>query len=162
VAQAIEADIGEVELCCAPDTKHAVFVELARDARVTLTVQGDGDLGQRMARAIERTLASGSRAILIGTDAPALDAAVLRSACRALDAADAVFAPAADGGYALVGLRRSAPRLFEDIPWSTPRVMALTRQRLAESGIVQVELPQLFDVDEPADLVHVPAHWLRY
>lgn len=162
VLQALAADIGEVELCCDPDAAHATFQDIARGERVTLSVQGDGDLGQRMSRAMARALAKRACAILIGTDAPALDAAYLRQAHQVLAGtdADAVFAPAADGGYALVGLRRWAPRLFEDIPWSTGRVMALTRERLLEAGIGHVELPLLFDVDEPADLVHVPAHWL--
>jgi uncharacterized protein len=160
ISQALVADIGEVELCCDPDVSHAAFQDIARSQRVTLSVQADGDLGQRMARAMARPLGEGACAILVGTDAPALDAAYLRRAHQALAGADAVFAPAADGGYALVGLRRWVPRLFEGIPWSTGRVMALTRERLAASGIRHVELPLLFDVDEPADLVHVPAGWL--
>jgi len=70
-----------------------------------------------------------------------------------------VFGPAADGGYALVGLRRPAPGLFHGMRWSHARVMAQTRERLAALGLRHAELPLLHDIDEPADLVHLPADW---
>ena len=73
--------------------------------------QGDGDLGERMARAFARVLARHGRALLIGTDAPRLDAAYLRAAAaRAARGTDAVFGPALDGGYTLVGLQRAGAR----------------------------------------------------
>ncbi len=155
IAQAVAADIGPVELCCAPDARHAVFADLAGDARVTLSEQGEGDLGARMARAMQRALATHERAVLIGTDAPALDAAVLREARDRLTDHDAVLGPAVDGGYALIGLRRFEPSLFEAMPWSTPQVLALTRERLRAAGLRHAELPALHDIDEPADLAHL-------
>ena len=80
IDQALGAGLGEVELCCAPDATHAAFAALARRAGVQITVQGDGDLGARMDQAIRRGLAQARQVILIGTDAPALDAAYLRAA----------------------------------------------------------------------------------
>lgn len=160
VSQACEAGLGPVELCTTPDASHPVFATLAGGGAVALTEQGHGDLGQRMARAFERVLAAHDRALLIGTDAPALDAAYLRAAAAALSDADAVFGPAADGGYALVGLRRPAPQLFSGMRWSHDRVMAHTRERLAASGLRHVELPVLHDIDEPADLIHLASGWL--
>ena len=55
---------------------------------------------------------------------------------------------------------KRSPALFSNMPWSTARVMQLTRERLAQLHLTHVELPTLHDVDEPADLVHVPAEWL--
>ena len=156
---ALTADVGPVELCVTPDRAHPAFTARAHDGTVRLTDQGDGDLGERMARAFERVLRTQSCAVLIGTDAPALDATYLRSAAAALERADAVFGPAADGGYALVGLRRPAPGLFHGMRWSHARVMAQTRERLAALGLRHAELPLLHDIDEPADLVHLPADW---
>jgi glycosyltransferase A (GT-A) superfamily protein (DUF2064 family) len=98
--------------------------------------------------------------LLIGTDAPALDAAMLREAAAVLEDFDAVFVPAHDGGYALVGLARPAPGLFDEMPWSTSRVMGQTRSRIARDGLRHRELAPVHDVDEPADLVHLPAGWL--
>ena len=163
VRQAMASGVGEVELCCAPDRHHPAFAEIASRAGLALTDQGCGDLGARMARAIDRRLGAGlgvgNRAILIGTDVPALDADVLRRAQQALADHDAVFAPTLDGGYALIGLRRPAAPLFDAMPWSTDQVMAVTRGRMLALGLRHVELPMLADVDEPADLVHVPAQW---
>ena len=158
--QALSAAVGPVDLCCAPDSRHPAFARHASWSGITLSQQGDGDLGARMARAFERCLAGAGQALLIGTDAPALDAALLRRAAAALQQADAVFVPAHDGGYALIGLRRPAPALFSAMPWSTPEVMALTRVRLAQAGLRHTELPAVHDIDQPADLVHLPAQWL--
>ena len=155
--QARLAALGSVELCCAPDARDAGFAAWAHATGVTLTDQGDGDLGQRMARAIDRGLGTHHRVILIGTDAPALDANVLRAAATALETHDAVFVPALDGGYVLVGLRRPMPWLFENMPWSTSEVMQRTRERLA--GVAHAELAPLADLDVPADLVHLPPGW---
>ena len=161
VRQAMASGVGEVELCCAPHRHHPAFADIASQAGLALTDQGGGDLGARMARAIDRRLGVGlgNRAILIGTDVPALDADVLRRAQQALADHDAVFAPTHDGGYALIGLRRPAAPLFDAMPWSTDQVMAVTRGRMLALGLRHVELPMLADVDEPADLVHVPAQW---
>ena len=158
LAHAVQAQLGAVELCVTPDRTHSAFVDAAQRHGVTLTEQGDGDLGERMARAFERALRTQTQALLIGTDAPGLDAAYLRAAAQALRSTDAVFGPAADGGYTLVGLQRPAPALFMQMHWSHERVMAHTRERLAQAGLRHVELPLLHDVDEPADLVHLAAH----
>lgn len=160
LAQALDAGVGPVELCVTPDRDHPAFARAARRGDVTVTTQGTGDLGQRMARAFDRVLRLHDAALLIGTDAPRLDAAYLRAAAAALHGADAVFGPAADGGYALVGLKRAAPQLFAGMHWSHERVMADTRERLAASGLRHVELPVLHDIDEPADLRHLPHDWL--
>lgn len=157
--QALDAALGPVLLCVSPDGNHPALVELARRAGVTLTLQGDGDLGQRMDRALQRQLLQHPAALLMGTDAPALDAKLLHSAAAALAEHDAVFAPTFDGGYVLVGLKRAAPSLFADMRWSHPGVMADTRQRLAAAGLRHHELPWLHDIDEPADLVHLPPAW---
>ena len=165
LAQALAAGIGPVELCGEPDARHPAFADADPSGQVLASAQGSGDLGQRMARALQRALAQGQPALLIGSDAPALDAAALRQAAQALQDQDAVFGPTADGGYALVGLRSGLPAaavdaLFCQMPWSTDRVMALTRDRLAAQGLRHAELPLLFDIDEPADLVHLPSGWL--
>ena len=64
---------------------------------------------------------------------------------------DAVLIPAEDGGYVLIGLRRYLPTVFEGITWSTPQVLAQTRERLRAAGASWTELAPLWDVDEPAD-----------
>jgi hypothetical protein len=161
LGQACDAGLGPVELCAAPDASHPSLRLAALTFGTTLAEQGDGDLGLRMHRAFERQLARHDRALLIGTDAPALDASVLRQAARALDTHDAVFVPALDGGYALVGLRRADARCFTGMRWSHARVMDDTRERLRAAGLRWAELAPVADIDEPADLEHLPASWLH-
>lgn len=160
LAQAVAADVGPVELCAAPDASHPALQAAAAEHGVRLTEQGTGDLGLRMHRAFARSLMHHGRVLLIGTDAPSLDAAVLRQAASALQDHDAVFVPALDGGYALVGQRRADPRWFSDMRWSHDRVMEDTRERLRAAGVRWAELPAVADIDEPADLVHLPTGWL--
>jgi rSAM/selenodomain-associated transferase 1 len=151
--QAVAAAVGPVELCIAPDVGHGSVVALARTYGVGLHAQGEGDLGARMHRVFVR---HGGPALLMGSDAPAIDAALLRQAAAALESHEAVFVPAYDGGYALVGLRAPCASLFEDMPWSSPGVMTHSRARLAAAGLRHIELAPVHDIDEAADLVHVP------
>ncbi|HOX68443.1 MAG TPA: TIGR04282 family arsenosugar biosynthesis glycosyltransferase [Burkholderiaceae bacterium] len=158
--QARVSALGPVDLCCAPDASHPAFQRHAASPVTQLSEQVDGDLGARMLHALERALTGHDRALLIGTDAPALDAQRLREAADALDMHDAVFVPAHDGGYALVGLRYPMAMLFDGMTWSTPRVMDDTRARLRAHGLRHAELPPVHDIDEAADLAHLPAGWL--
>lgn len=159
VEQAAAAELGPVEVCATPDATHPAFQRLAERHRLTLTVQGSGDLGLRMHRAFARVLNAHGRALLIGTDAPALGAAMLCEAAQRLLTHEVVFVPALDGGYALVGQKRADPRWFCDMTWSTPRVMDETRERLRAARARWAELPAVADIDVPADLVHLPAAW---
>jgi rSAM/selenodomain-associated transferase 1 len=159
LVQAVQAGVGPVELCGAPDAVHPALRDAAASFGVALTAQGGGDLGLRMHRALSRVLTDHGRALVIGTDAPALDAAMLREAAGRLLDHDAVFVPAFDGGYALVGQRRADPRWFSDMAWSTPGVMDATRRRLRAAGVRWAELAPVADIDEPRDLVHLPAAW---
>lgn len=149
------------ELCVSPDTRHPAFEQAVADTRgrLCLTAQGDGDLGERMHRAFERTLATHRKALLIGTDAPALTSTVLRDAEQALARHEAVFVPALDGGYALVGLTHPQPALFRGVSWGTPQVMTETRARARQAGVKWVELAPVADIDDPPDLVHLPEAW---
>lgn len=154
-----EAAIGPLTVWAAPDTSHRFFRALRSRCPLDLRRQDDGDLGQRMAAAFafhQRPL------ILLGSDCPALRPAHLVSAARVLgdrgqQAVDAVFVPVEDGGYALVGLRRPQPRLFERIDWGGDRVMTQTRERLRELGLRWHETETLWDVDRPADLARLEA-----
>jgi rSAM/selenodomain-associated transferase 1 len=153
VRTAAAARLGRVELHCAPRMRHPLFDSLARRHGLRLRAQGAGDLGARMQRAFERVLREADVAVLIGSDCPALRAADLRDAARALRrGADAVLAPAEDGGYALIGLRRVRKRLFDGIAWGGPRVLEQTRARLRRLRWKWIELRTVWDVDRPEDV----------
>lgn len=136
-----------VELCGDPDPG-----EWHDGPGVALEAQGAGDLGERLTRAAKRVLSAGDDVILIGTDCPALDAARLGDAARALGRFDAVINPTLDGGYALLGLSRFDPSIFAGIDWSTDRVAGQTVGRLVALGWTVAVGETLRDIDEPADL----------
>ncbi len=113
--------------------------------------QGAGGLGVRMARAFGR-LPPGP-AVIVGTDMPELDAGQIARAFRALGAADAVFGPATDGGYWLIGLarRRPPPRgLFCGVRWSTEHALADTLARVPARYRIEL-LEERADIDDGAD-----------
>lgn len=141
-----------VTLWCTPDAEHPLFQRLHVRHGVALRVQREGDLGVRMQAALQTELEHGP-AILVGTDCPGLTAEIVAQAAEALHAGDdAVFVPALDGGYALVGVGRSDPRLFDRVAWGTAEVMAQTRARLRTMGWRWRELEPLADIDRPEDL----------
>jgi uncharacterized protein len=146
--EALLARCGSVELCFGgdPDWKGGL------PGGVELTDQGEGDLGERLARAAQRVIGGGENLLFIGTDCPALDARRLNAACRALERNDAVIHPTLDGGYAALGLTRFDPSLFEGLEWSTPSVARDTMNKIAALGWSLKVSETLRDIDEPVDL----------
>jgi rSAM/selenodomain-associated transferase 1 len=154
VATALAAGCGPVELHGSP-AHHGFLRALARRCGLRLRRQADGDVGARMYEAFRRGLRSHRRMVLIGSDCPALAAADVRRAARLLRGSDAVFAPAEDGGYPLIGLARNSQALFSGVAWSATTVMRQTRERLAALGWRWRELRTVWDVDRPEDLVRL-------
>jgi len=149
---AMAADFERVELYCASAINSSYFEEIRRRYGVRLRAQGRGSLGDRMHRALRRY----PGAVLIGSDCPSLRPADLRAAAAALrEGADAVLSPAEDGGYALIGARRSARALFDGVQWGSVRVLDQTRARLKRLGWVWKELRTVWDVDRPEDLARL-------
>ncbi len=153
------ASTGPVTLWCAPDARHRFFRALQARHGVTSVAQPAGDLGARMGAAVQAHFAQHHNLalLLVGTDCPVLTPAHLQQAADALQTHDAVLIPAEDGGYVLLGLRRPLPGVFESVAWSTPQVLAQTRERIGAAGARWLELPALWDVDEPADWVRLQA-----
>jgi uncharacterized protein len=121
--------------------------------------QGTGDLGKRMQRLLQAN--TPGPLVIIGTDIPAISASHIAAAFRLLGSRDAVFGPATDGGYWLVGLRRR-PRLlqpFQQVRWSGPHALKDTLGNL--SGQMIGFLPTLADVDSAEDYRRNAQHFGR-
>jgi rSAM/selenodomain-associated transferase 2/rSAM/selenodomain-associated transferase 1 len=115
--------------------------------------QGEGDLGDRLITASQTAFAADmERVIIIGTDCPGLDADRLTQAFQALQDHDLVLGDATDGGYYLIGLRRSLPELFKGIDWGTSAVRQQTVAIANQLGLTVTHLPALSDIDYPEDL----------
>jgi len=114
--------------------------------------QGGGDLGQRMGRVME-IMAPGP-VVIIGADIPDIRPRHIAAAFAALGRYDAVFGPADDGGYWLVGLKRrpKITSLFGGVRWSTEHTLKDTCANLSKEAKI-IFLETLTDVDEVSDLV---------
>lgn len=111
--------------------------------------QGHGDLGDRMSGVFRRL--SGPVCI-IGADIPGITPAKIADAFKSLGPADAVFGPAPDGGYWLIGLRTGfrPAGLLDDVRWSGPHALEDSIASLGNARVAKVATLQ--DVDEVEDL----------
>jgi len=145
----IEDPRWRLSLAVSPD--HAGLTSRIWPAHMRRIPQGTGDLGARMGR-ILRSLPPGPVCI-IGADIPGVTPARIAEGFAALGRADAVFGPAPDGGYWLIGLKRTAAvpaGMFEQVRWSTKHALADTKATLG--GATVAEVASLRDVDMLADL----------
>lgn len=120
-----------------------------------LLPQRGPSLGHRLSNATRDLLALGYQTLcLINADSPTLPPALVRSAVTALShpGERVVLGPSRDGGYYLIGLKQAHDRLFEEIEWSTPRVLAQTLDRAAEIRVEVELLPEWYDVDSTAEI----------
>jgi uncharacterized protein len=145
------------------DTLHTVLKAPAR--RRVLVLDGEpgpwlppgfdvmpqcgGPLDERLAHAFA---AATGPALLIGMDTPQITPELLTVNWQA---ADAVFGPAADGGFWALGMRVPEPSLVRGVPMSTASTGSIQRARLLAAGLRVTDLPELRDVDTAADAVVV-------
>ena len=112
--------------------------------------QRGGGLDERLAAAFADAHATLSAPmVLIGMDTPQVTPGLLADAAAALASgeADAVFGPAADGGFWLLGLRRPDRSLLAGVPMSRPDTGRHQMDRLTSAGLRVAMLPELTDVD---------------
>ncbi|WP_162342624.1 TIGR04282 family arsenosugar biosynthesis glycosyltransferase [Cyclobacterium salsum] len=115
--------------------------------------QGSGDLGKKMHQAFQRVFDLGfEQVLIIGTDCYELKRDHLQQAFEALKTKDLVLGPAVDGGYYLLGLKRPAAPLFQEISWSTATVLQQTLNRANQENLGYGLLEKLRDVDRYEDL----------
>lgn len=141
----------DVQLWCAPDTQHPIFQQCASDHGVELRQQQGVDLGARMQHAIATGLVSYERVALIGTDAPALEAATVVQAFDELAEHEVVIVPAEDGGYVLIAMRANYDKVFLSVPWGSSRVLTRTRGNIVAQALKYKELATSWDVDTLED-----------
>lgn len=136
-----------------PSSHHPFFRAMEARFKIPVWDQTGEDLGARMASAFKKALGSPYRSVVvIGTDIPGINGPILTAAVKGLQDHDVVLGPTMDGGYYLIGLRTPVPALFENIPWSTDQVFALTEQKIQALGLSLEMLPKLRDLDTVEDL----------
>ncbi|SDX70107.1 TIGR04282 family arsenosugar biosynthesis glycosyltransferase [Marinobacter mobilis] len=127
------------------------LLDLLRSVGAEQKAQSGADLGERMFRALSAGLADYRRAIIVGSDCPSVDAGYVEAALAALGEYDVVLGPSDDGGYVLIGARKTVPGMLADITWGSERVLTQTLERLAGKHLTVALLEPRWDVDEPGD-----------
>ena len=112
-----------------------------------------GDLGVKMQHAANSSFTAGAqRVIIVGTDCPFLTESIFKKVLLELESHDAVYVPAHDGGFVLLGLSSPQTIVFEKIRWGSATVMDESIQQMKSLGLSYKLLPALADVDLPADV----------
>lgn len=112
-------------------------------------------LGESLYDATVDLLGAGYGSVcLVNSDSPTLPTSILVQAVRILSSAGdrLVLGPAEDGGYYLIGVKQRHRRLFEDIAWSTPQVLAQTEERARGLKLIIDRLPAWYDIDDITSL----------
>jgi rSAM/selenodomain-associated transferase 1 len=116
-------------------------------------VQQGNDLGERMSGAFRTGFELGYEQIVgVGSDLPDLTSEIIEKGLKQLNENDAVFGPAEDGGYYLIGMRSMIDCIFENKPWSTEQLLDVTLDELKSKGHTVGIIETLNDVDTEEDL----------
>ena len=137
-----------------PIGAEAVYIDILPGEFDLLPQRGDG-FGERLAFATEDLFQCGFASVcLIDSDSPTVSADVYAEAVELLSRPGdrVVLGPSDDGGYYLIGLKKSRRELFERIDWSTERVLEQTKQRARELSLEVSLLPTGYDIDDAATL----------
>jgi len=139
-----------------PESRRHDFQRICQNLPWQLSLQSNGDLGQRMSDFFDRELPSGSGkyVVLIGSDSPTLPTRLVEQAFDVLQHHDIVLGPSCDGGYYLIGVKSHLPAMFSGIDWSTERVLQQTLDRIGKAyPRVEVQLlEEWYDVDSLGDI----------
>ena len=115
-------------------------------------VQRGDDLGTRMKNAFALLFSKNyDKVLIIGSDCLEITDSIIEQGFSKLDSTDVVIGPARDGGYYLLGLKENSPLLFENIEWSTSKVLAQTTKACKENNLDYSMLELLNDIDEAGD-----------
>jgi rSAM/selenodomain-associated transferase 1 len=169
-------EAAQLNICFLRDTTAAISQACAENARgiaVYTPVGAEADyadilprefqlipqrgerFGERLAFAVEDLFAIGFGSVcLIDSDSPTVPRKFYVDAVGLLSMHGdrIVLGPSDDGGYYLIGVKQNHWRVFQNIDWSTERVLEQTKTRAAELGIEVELLPTCYDVDDPAAL----------
>ena len=144
--------LSQVALWIAGDVEHVAFKPWTHNLATIYQQPQQGDLGERMAMAVQSSLTRGFVPVLIGVDVPDLDEAYLLNCLQQLKQSDLVISPAEDGGYGLLGMTKFYPELFVNKFWGTDTVFSQTLSDIQRLNINATFLPNVWDVDEIADV----------
>ena len=121
------------------------------------------DFGERLSNAIREELKSCSKKleiynnkikkfIIIGSDSPTIPQRYIKEALLILKSEEIVLGPAQDGGFYLIGAKKSWPGIFKSVRWSSRNTLRDVILNLEKLSITYKLLPQWYDIDEITDI----------
>lgn len=146
------------------DSEHRVSAELwgttdceflvgvARKNGMSLHLQADGNLGERLKHAAKDGLIRNDALIVVGSDCPFIDHNYLDILVQKIRSHDVVVGPASDGGYVAIAFKVFYPSIFEGIEWGSDKVFGQTLSELEALKVNFTLMTSLSDIDRPDDL----------
>lgn len=118
-----------------------------------IEVQAGKDLGEKLFNAcIDIFSKKYDKIVILGTDIPDISSDIIQKAFTALDESDFVIGPSDDGGYYLIGMNQLNKEIFENINWSTEKVLEQTIKKIKNGRYTYTTLTRLKDIDYLEDL----------
>lgn len=151
----------DTAIAYSPPDSTDYFMQISPSGTILLPVECV-DIGGCLSKALGDLLERGYlRVLALNADSPTLPQRILEEAIKQLDKNDIVFGPTLDGGYYLVGLKELYGKIFSDIKWSTSTVLSETLSKVYDLGLRVGILPSWYDIDTPADILHLKKDLLR-
>ena len=146
-------------LYCYPDIDHPILRQHKDKYKLSLEKQCEGDLGMKMFHAITNHLSKNSNVVLIGSDCLEINASYIQKAFELLNSGyEIVLGPAIDGGYALIGANNINELIFQDIAWSTSKVLKQTQKKINNLDWKYSCLDKVRDLDTLEDFQYFSTH----
>ena len=106
--------------------------------------QCEGDLGKKMKHGFQKVFDKDIKKIItIGTDIIGLTREIIEFGFDSLDENDIVIGPTYDGGYYLIGMKKTHD-IFDNIQWGTDNVFEKTLEKIDKLGLKIKILPILY------------------
>lgn len=143
----------DIYLTYTPEKSLDIIEEIIPDFIKTFPQRGE-DLGSKMYNAINHVLSLGyEKVILIGSDIPHIKNEDILNGFEILEEKDIVLGPSYDGGYFLVGMKKSNVGIFNiSKRWGGKSVLESTIDMANNQGLTIGLASKYMDIDTKEDL----------
>ena len=155
IVKAVDCWEGKVVLSVWPELKDDFIQQMSQKYPIELTLQADGDLGDKMSAAFTEF---GYPMAIMGCDAPHIAQKTLTACYSYLTQRKNCLGESEDGGYYIIGLSKQCSEIFQGVEWGSESVFTSTMQRAKRQLLELKQLPILNDVDTWQDLVEASDH----
>lgn len=149
----IDSNNYDISIYFYPESKKNEVKKWINLPEIKHLAQSGDDLGIRMLNAFKDSISlKYAKTVIIGTDCLEINNNIISKSFHLLDNSDLVLGPATDGGYYLIGLKSVVETIFQDIHWSTEKVLKQTINKAKEIKLSYKFLDFLSDIDTLEDL----------